>query len=145
MVEELGDLIVYYDAREARFLERLVRRMAYGDALVRRGWRLEYRQPEGFTHYLLYRDGVAVGIQYVRAVRWLPEVQRKLAGYLTIVGFTPRNTTLRIGGARTPLSAEHNRLPKLFRFEFEHREENEVELTWRDLYPLQIPRDKLVG
>lgn len=121
-------ITVLYNDRVARRLERLIRRMAYGDALIRHGWRLEYVRPDrGLVHYRLYRGNELVGIQYVRAASWLAEVQRGLAAYLSIVGFTPTNTRLRIGGSRTRLSAPTNRLPKLFIVDFDTDDPDEAE------------------
>lgn len=123
-------ITVLYNDRVARRLERLIRRMAYGDALIRRGWRLEYVCPDrGFVHYRLYRGDELVGIQYVRSASWLADVQQGLAAYLSIVGFTPANTQLRIGGSRTRLRAPTNRLPKLFIVNFDDDEPDEPELN----------------
>lgn len=104
--------------------------MVYGDALVRRGWRLEYIRPDkGFIHYRLYRGNMLVGIQYVRAAWWLTEVQHNLAAYLSIVGFTPENTQLRIGGSRTRLNTTSHRLPKLFIVDFDTDEPDDPDLN----------------
>lgn len=127
----MNDLIVFYDEKQARYMERMIRRLWYGDALTRSegliqtSWRLEYISPtEGEPHYRLYHQGETIGIQYVRAASWLPQVQRKLAAYLVIVGFLPDNTTLVVGGAKTPERWEHNRLPKLFATRFDKRWRN---------------------
>jgi hypothetical protein len=124
--EAMETLAIYYDPKLAEYMERMCRRMTYGDSLVAwmRGWRLEYRCPDsGHVHYLLCRSGEPVGLQYVRAGNWLPEVQRKLGVYLSIIGYTPQNTTLNpVGvGKRAPLALEHNRLPHLFPFKGEER------------------------
>lgn len=128
-------ILIYYDEKAAGYMERMVRRLAYGDALVsdegliRTFWRLEYIDPgQGEVHYRLYHAGQTVGVQYVRAASWLSEVQRKLGAYLTILGFTPQNTSLIMGGARTKVSDEHNRLPHLFKFDFEHQQPEEDDL-----------------
>lgn len=115
-------LQVYYDPVQAMYLHRLVKRMAYGDALVRFGWRTEYRleyicPDKGFVHYILYCDNEPVGLQYVRATSWLDEVQRKLGAYLVTIGFRFDKCELKMGGAKTPLSFKHNRLPHLFVFD----------------------------
>lgn len=115
-------LNITYDYALVVWLERQIRLMCYGDALTRLGYRLEYIDPpSGFVHYRLYRGRDLVGIQYIRAASWLPSVQHSLAIYLSVLGFTRANTTIRIGGAKTPLHAETNRLPKLFEFPVKQR------------------------
>ncbi len=96
-------------------LERMIRKMCYDDALVRRGWRLEYVQLEyGFPHYRLMKGGELVGVQDVRSPRVLPRIHRKLAAYLAGVGFTPERSKLVVFGAKTPLDADKWRYPHLF-------------------------------
>ena len=119
----LSELTIYYDMHNARYLLQWIRRVAYGDALLQfkgntyTGWRLEYICPDiGHVHYLLYKGDNPVGLQYVRAPHWTSEVQRRLAAYLTVVGFTPTNVEIRLGGAQTPIKFVHNRLPHLFEF-----------------------------
>jgi hypothetical protein len=113
-VDHAGKIVLFYDTRTARWLERQIRKMAYGDALTIRGYRLEYLcPPVGFIHFRLYRSRTLIGIQYVRSPNWLMPVQRGLAAYLALIGFNHANTVLKVGGARTPLSAKTNRLPKL--------------------------------
>jgi len=113
-----GTLTVFYDVKSEGYLYRRVTRLRYGDALIcyaHSGWRLEYINPdEGFVRYALYAGNRLVGIQYVRAANWLNTVQHYLAAYLTVLGFTFDNTEIKAGGARTPVSAPTNRLPKLF-------------------------------
>lgn len=114
-----GQLTVFYDREQERYVYMRVRTMKYDDALVcyeHGGWRLEYIcPPKGFVRYALYTtNNKLVGIQYVRAASWLPVVQRYLAAYLTVIGFTAHNTQLKSGGAKTPWNAPTNRLPKLF-------------------------------
>jgi hypothetical protein len=113
-----GRMTVFYDTKNERYVYLRVKRLGYGDALIcfdHGGWRLEYIAPDsGFVNYRLYAGSRLVGIQYVRAASWLPVVQHYVAAYLTILGFTPYNTELKIDGAKTRVSAETNRLPKLF-------------------------------
>lgn len=121
-------LTVLCNVPMTRYLERQIRRLTYGDALVRRGYRLEYISPiKGFTHYRLYQSRKLVGIQYVRDPRWLPYVQRNLAAYLALMGFNRQNTSLQVGGAKTSLRAKTNRLPKLFVLEFNDFEDQVIE------------------
>lgn len=123
-VSDVNRITLFYDEKTARWLERQIRLLCYGDALVRRGYRLEYLcPPSGFPRYVLYRRNAVIGVQHVRAGWWLPEVQRKLAAYLTILGFEPGNTHTKIGGARTPLREKHYRLPRLFVSNFDTTED----------------------
>jgi len=106
-------LLLYDDV--AREVERAIRRLAYDDALVRRGWRLEYvRLSYGLSHFRLYRGSRLVGIVDVRSRSVLPRVHHNLAAYLAGLGFTARNTRLVTFGAKTPLDAKKHRMPKLF-------------------------------
>lgn len=109
---------MFYDTNNERYVYLRVARLRYGDALTcfdHGGWRLEYIAPDsGFINYRLYAGNRLVGIQYIRAASWLNVVQHYLAAYLTVIGFTPYNTELKMGGAKTPVSADTNRLPKLF-------------------------------
>lgn len=96
-------------------LEWLIRKMAYDDAPVRRGWRLEYLAlAHGFKHYRLYKGGIVIGVQDIRSPSVLPRIQRHLAAYLAGIGFTPDNTRLVVFGARTSLSAPKHGIPRLF-------------------------------
>lgn len=113
-----GQLTVFYDTENERYVYLRVARMVYGDALTcfdHGGWRLEYIRPDsGFINYRLYAGNRLVGIQYIRAASWLNVVQHYLAAYLVVIGFSPHNTELIMGGAKTPVRADTNRLPKLF-------------------------------
>lgn len=114
-MQQSHPLTLTYDRAVVVWLERQIRKLCYGDSLTRLGYRLEYIDPpSGFVHYRLYRGAQLVGIQYVRSPSWLPSLQRTLAIYLSILGFARDNSAIRIGGAKTPLRAETNRLPKLF-------------------------------
>jgi len=113
-------LVIRFDQRAATQLLRLVRQVRLDDALVCPHGRLERIRPDiGFEHYLLYQNGQATGLQYVRAPHWLDEVQAKLAALLSAMGFTVQNSVVRIGGAQTPLSFEHNRVRHLFEMDCE--------------------------
>ena len=113
-------LVIRFDQRAATQLLPMVRQVRLDDALVCPHGRLERIRPEiGFEHYLLYQNGQPVGLQYVRSRYWLDEVQTKLAALLSALGFTVQNSTIRIGGAQTPLSFEHNRVRRLFDMELE--------------------------
>lgn len=107
--------LLLYDST-ARDLYGLIRRMVYDDALVRRGWRVEYLYlSKGFPHYRLYHGGALVGLVHVRSPHRLDETQRQLAAYLAGVGFTRANTSLREYGARTPQAAHRRDVPCLFK------------------------------
>lgn len=113
-------LVIRFDQRVATQLLPMIRQVRLDDALVCPHGRLERIRPEiGFEHYLLYQNGQVTGLQYVRARHWLDEVQTKLAALLSVLGFTVHNTTIRIGGAQTPLSFEHNRVRHLFQMDSE--------------------------
>lgn len=108
-------LQIYYDERMAARMLPLVRQIHFGDALICPHGRLERIRPEmGFEHYLLYLHGQPVGVQYIRSKSWLDPVQRGLAGFLSVVGFTIHNTVLKMGDGQTPDDFEHNRLRHLF-------------------------------
>ncbi len=140
-------LTITIDNRQALFMEKQVRRLNYGDALVCEGrGSLEYIEPEtGFPHYIFWRDERGdnedqdeqpVGVQYVRASSWLREVQQKLGAYLVLLGFTPWNCEVIRGGAITPAAFEHNRLPHLFAFDFQHQQpDDEDDEDWADDAP----------
>lgn len=107
-------LLLYGDSTSQQ-LERLIHRMCLDDALVRRGWRLEYVQLEyGLPHYRLLKGGELVGVQDVRSPRVLPRIHRQLAAYLAGIGFTPERARLVVFGAQTPLDADKWRVPHLF-------------------------------
>ena len=113
-------LVIRFDQRAATQLLPMVRQVRLGDALVCPHGRLERIRPDiGFEHYLLYQNGQVTGLQYIRARHWLDEVQTKLSALLSALGFTVQNTTLRIAGAQTPLSFEHNRVRHLFQMDNE--------------------------
>lgn len=132
-----GRLTVFYDKKNESYVYRRVCRLRYGDALIcyeHGGWRLEYICPdEGFVRYALYAGQRLVGIQYVRAASWLSVVQHYLSAYLTVIGFTPFNTELKQGGAKTPISADTNRLPKLFEIPDEELFGDEMDADEEDI------------
>lgn len=122
----IARLNVLFDHRAATFLLPMVRSIRVGDALICPHAKLERIKPEvGFEHYILYQNGVPSGLQYVRAVTWLNEVQKNLAAYLTIIGFTVHNTRLKPDGATTPLKFEHNRIRHLFEFSLPELDEDD--------------------
>lgn len=115
-------ITLFFESKRALPLLRLVRQMAYGDALVmpRRGLRLEYVCPDaGLIHYRLYMNDKLVGVQFVRADHWLKEVQEKLAATLLLVGFVAEQTMLKYGGAKSGPDDSHLRKRKLFQMDYD--------------------------
>jgi hypothetical protein len=108
-------------AQPAVDLERLIRRMCYGDALLlAAGMRLEYIQPAfnpqtglgGFDYYKLITLRRSY-IVHIRGHLVLPKRQRQIAECLVQLGVRPETARLVEWGARTPPEAPRWRLPHL--------------------------------
>jgi hypothetical protein len=106
--------LLLYDSTAAA-MECMLYQLCLDDCLTRYGWRLDYIYPErGNAFYALYRRGVLLGIVDVMAYRRGMEVDRKMGVYLAGMGFTPHNTWVVIGGAKTPIDIKKDSLPQLF-------------------------------
>ena len=93
-------------AREQIALLRLVRSMAYDDALTFGAYRLEYLYlAAGFIHYRLYWRGRVIYRHDVRSRRVLDAVQQAVAGELCAQGWRADRVTLVEFGALTPVTA----------------------------------------
>jgi len=100
--------------RTAEQLERMLRRLAYDDALVCKGQRVEYLYPEqGFVYYCLKAGGLLMKVD-VRSPKDLVEVQKNLAHCLVWLGFVPEETVWVEGGAETPYDANKRKMRRLF-------------------------------
>lgn len=95
-------------------LERLIRRMAYDDALTYYGWQVEYLHlSTGLPHYKLLRFGLPVWVVDVRHPNRLPAVQRGLAEVLASMQWDASEVTFVECGACTPFDAKKRDLPRL--------------------------------
>jgi hypothetical protein len=102
-----------------RALLRLIERMVLDDALVKRNYRVErLKLTEGREHLRVIarqnKQEWLVGLVDIATERDRASVYHDLALWLSQMGFRPENTRLVLFGAKTPLDAPKQRLPRLF-------------------------------
>jgi hypothetical protein len=101
----------------------LVQKLFVDDVLLSKPWRVELvRMGEGWPHYRLYRAARLVGIadipvaddMLIRTYKGLADIQRKLCLCLALAGFTPFNSFVYTGEAKTVIGMAKKDLPYLF-------------------------------